>query len=150
MLVTNHVLSGAVLGAVLPSPVAAFGAGVVSHFVFDALPHWGVTDPDEFLGVAVRDGLVGLGAIGVLAALTAPQRRASVLCGIAGAAFPDLDKPALLFFGREPFPSPVNWFHRVIQREAPHRLRQELAFGVLTAALAVGLVRRPVRQPACR
>lgn len=144
MLITNHVLSGAVLGAVLPSPVAAFGAGVVSHFALDALPHWGVTDPGQFLDVAVRDGLLGLATIGVVAASTPPRRRTSVLCGIAGATLPDLDKPAQLFFGRDPFPGLVNRFHQAVQREAPHRMRHEIVFGVLTAALAAVLARRPV------
>ena len=148
MLVTNHVLSGAVLGAVLPSPAAAFGAGLASHFVLDALPHWGVeNDPQGFLRVAVRDGLAGLATIGVVAALAVPERRTRVLAGIAGAALPDLDKPVLHFFGRDPFPTPVNWFHRAIQREAPHRMRHEVVFGALTAGLAVALVRRPAGRP---
>src|SRR4051794_3799697 len=142
MLVTNHVLSGAILGAVLPSPALAFTAGVASHFLLDALPHWGVTDEEDFLDVAVRDGLVGLASIGLIAALAAPERRTAVLSGIAGAALPDLDKPALLFFGRSPFPRSVDWFHGVIQREAPHLMRQEVAVGLTGAVVAAGLVRR--------
>jgi hypothetical protein len=142
MLVTNHVLSGAVLGSLIASPPAAFVAGVASHFALDALPHWGVAEGEDFLEVAVRDGLSGLAAIGVLAALSAPDRRWPVLFGMAGAAFPDLDKPALLFFGRSPFPAYVDRFHSVIQREAPHRMRHEVVVGVVGAALAAGLVRR--------
>ena len=41
MLLTNHVLSGAVIGALARRPVPAFAAGVASHFVLDAIPHWG-------------------------------------------------------------------------------------------------------------
>ena len=41
MLVTNHVLSGAVIGAAVRRPVPAFALGVASHFALDAVPHWG-------------------------------------------------------------------------------------------------------------
>jgi hypothetical protein len=142
MLVTNHVICGATLGSLIASPPLAFAAGVGSHFVLDALPHWGVSEGEDFLEVAVRDGLTGLAAIAVLAALSSPGRRWSVLGGMAGAAFPDLDKPARLFFGRSPFPRSVDRFHAVIQREAPHRMRQEVATAVIGAALAAVSVRR--------
>src|SRR5579859_6756448 len=101
MLVTNHVLSGALVGALADDPVAALPLGVASHFVLDAAPHWGSWDTSErFLRVAVADGLVGLGVMATVTALTAPARRVSVLAGMVGAALPDLDKPARLFFGR--------------------------------------------------
>ena len=42
MFVTNHVLSGALIGQALKGrPVAAFVAGIGSHLVLDAMPHWG-------------------------------------------------------------------------------------------------------------
>ena len=41
VLLTNHVLSGALIGALARRPAAAFAAGMASHFVLDALPHWG-------------------------------------------------------------------------------------------------------------
>ena len=41
MLVTNHVLSGAAIGAAVRRPVPAFLLGVASHFALDAAPHWG-------------------------------------------------------------------------------------------------------------
>ena len=44
MLVTNHVLSGSVIGAVVRRPAAAFALGVASHFALDATPHWGKFD----------------------------------------------------------------------------------------------------------
>jgi len=42
MLVTTHVLSGALIGYAVPHPVASFVVGVFSHLVLDAVPHWGV------------------------------------------------------------------------------------------------------------
>jgi hypothetical protein len=41
MLATNHGLTGMVLGAYLPLPVAV-PAAFASHFVMDALPHYGI------------------------------------------------------------------------------------------------------------
>lgn len=151
MLVTNHVLSGAVLGALMLRPLPAFAAGVVSHFPLDVVPHWGVSEHDEFLRVAVRDGLTGLAAMAVLYAMTDPARRPAVLAGMAGAAFPDLDKPSRLFFKRSPFPRTVDQFHERIQREDPGRMRQELVVGMALLLAAVVMLRRDrLRKPVRR
>ncbi len=145
VLVTNHVLSGALLAAAGPlarRPVAAFCAGVASHALLDATPHWGDTDHAVFLKVAVPDGLTGLAAMAGAAALTPPGRRLAVLAGMTGAAFPDLDKPSRLFFGRSPFPAAVDAFHQRIQHESPRRMPQELVVAVLLAAAVAWLLRR--------
>jgi hypothetical protein len=134
VLLTNHVVSGALIGALARRPRSAFVAGVASHFVLDAVPHWGKWGSRRrFLRVAVRDGLVSLAAVGVFAALSPPYRRLAVLAGMAGAALPDLDKPAKLWFGRSPFPKAVDRFHMRIQDEAAHRFYVEL---LVAAALA--------------
>lgn len=145
MLITNHVLSGAVTGAVVRRPAAAFAAGVASHFVLDALPHWGRPGEQPSLRVAVADGMAGLAAIAMLTAAAPPARRAAVVAGMAGAALPDLDKPALRWFGRSPWPAPVNWFHGQIQDEAPDRFgREVMAAAVLmvSAAALIGAARQ--------
>ncbi len=142
MLVTNHVLSGAIIGAVVRRPVAAFVCGVGSHFALDAVPHWGVAEGVDFFPVAVRDGLTGLTAMATLWTLSPDSLRWSVLAGMSGAAFPDLDKPGQAFFGRSPFPARVDRFHGSIQREAPHRMTQEFVVGAGLAALALALLRR--------
>lgn len=124
MLVTNHVLSGAVLGAAVRKPWIAFPLGFASHLVLDALPHWGrFEDPDRFMRVAVVDGLTGLAAMGAAAAAARPGQRAGVVAGMVGAALPDVNKPALVFFGRSPFPAGFDDFHGRIQDEAPWRFR---------------------------
>jgi hypothetical protein len=148
MLVTNHVLSGALIGAVAERPDAAFAAGVASHFVLDVIPHLGDWNSDRhFLRVAVADGLTGLAVIGLLTAATPPSRRLSVLAGMAGAALPDIDKPARLWFGQSPWPAAVNKFHKIIQNEAPGRFWVELtAAGCLTAGF--GLALRGMREKA--
>ena len=140
MLLTNHIVSGALIGALARRPLPAFAAGVASHFVLDAVPHWGDWEsPRHFLRAAVPDGLVSLAVMGAVTAASSADRRPAVLAGMAGAALPDADKPARLFFGRSPFPVAVDRFHSRIQREARHRLHLELlAAAALAAALALG------------
>jgi len=143
MLVTNHVLSGAVIGALAHRPVPAFLLGAASHFVLDSVPHWGKFDGRrEMLRVAVPDGLAGLAVIGTLAALAPRDQRTAVLAGMAGAALPDLNKPADVFFGRSPFPSRVDRFHQAIQREASRRAHYEAGFAVVFGSVALALLRR--------
>ena len=141
MLLTNHVLSGALIGALARRPLPAFAAGVASHFVLDAVPHWGKwRSRRHFVQVAVRDGLVSLAATGVLAAVAPPDRRLAVLAGMAGAALPDADKPARLWFGWSPFPRAVDRFHSRIQDEAAGRVHVELlAAGALAGGALVAL-----------
>lgn len=146
MLVTNHVGAGAAIGVLLHRrPALAFAAGVASHLAMDCLPHWGLPRVPEshgpFLQVAKRDGLAGLTAIAVLAG---PARglRSGVLAGIAGATILDVDKPARHFFGRNPVPAAVQEFHERIQREAPHRMRNEIAIAAGLLALSGLLVAR--------
>ena len=145
---TNHVLSGAVIGAAARRrPASAFVLGVLSHFALDAIPHWGNWNGrPKFMQVAVPDGLVGLALMGTMAALAPRDARLAVLAGMAGAALPDLDKPALLWFGRSPWPRVVNYIHIHIQREAPHRFKYEAAAAVLLFAAAAGLLRRSVQD----
>ena len=146
MLVTNHVAAGAAIGALLHRrPALAFAAGVASHVAMDCLPHWGLPrEPeshDRFLEVAKKDGLAGLAAIAVLSG-PARDLRVGVLAGIAGATLLDVDKPARHFFGRNPVPAPIQDFHERIQREAPHRMRNELVIAAGLLALSGLLVAR--------
>ena len=113
MFVTTHVAAGALLGNLLPDSVALAGvAGVVSHFAFDALPHWLPGAPVPFLPAAVADGLV---ALALVAAAARRHERPAVLAAMLGAALPDLDKPAVLAFGRSPFPRRFDALHKAVQ-----------------------------------
>jgi len=144
MLVTNHVLSGAVIGAATRKPWLAFPLGFASHFVLDAVPHWGkFASHEHFMRVAVADGLTGLAAMGLATAVASKGQRAAVFAGMAGAALPDLNKPGKVFFGRSPFPAGLDEFHGRIQDEAPDRFRSHevvagAAFAAGFAALALG------------
>lgn len=138
VLVTNHVLAGALVGAVSPGPLSAFVAGVVSHFAMDSVPHWGDGDLRGVLHVAVTDGLVGATALALVTRAVPRSRRTRVVAGMLGAAFPDSDKPWELFIGGSPFPRAFDRFHTQIQRESPRRMPQE----VLVATLTTLAVRR--------
>jgi hypothetical protein len=142
MLVTNHVLSGAVIGAAVRRPVPAFALGVASHFALDVTPHWGkFPGGRRYLKVAVPDGLIGLAVMGTMTALAPPSSRLAVLAGMAGAALPDLDKPSRLFFGRSPFPPAVDRFHKRIQHEGRRRAHYEVTAAVFFGSLAIALLR---------
>jgi hypothetical protein len=156
--VTNHVLSGALIGRLAERrPVTAFVAGVASHLLLDAVPHWGCDlrrpgGPEQFLVVARRDGLLGLTAIAAIALLTERPARSASLAAMAGAVLLDLDKPLLHFFGRDPFPLVVQRLHRRIQNESPNGLRNEIGFGFAFAALdavAAGIARHPRQHGSC-
>lgn len=140
MFVTNHVLSGALIGRMLARrPVAAFAVGVVSHLALDAVPHWGcdVRQPgaaDRFVVVAKRDGVLGLTVMAGVTLAAAKQARPATVAAMAGAALLDLDKPMLYFAGRNPFPMVVRRFHQKVQNESEQGLPNELGFGAAFAA----------------
>ena len=142
MFVTNHVLSGVLIGRLLERrPVAAFLAGVASHLVLDAVPHWGC-DFDrpggaEFLAVATRDGLLGLTAMTAGALAVDNRSRTATIAAMTGAVLLDLDKPLVHFFGRNPFPAAVRRFHGRVQNESPQGLPNEIRFGFAFAAADV-------------
>src|SRR5256885_14132598 len=137
VLVTNHVLAGAAIGALVKRPLPALALGVVSHIAMDSIPHWGLSHEDrgddplqspKFLRVAYRDGFAGLAAMGAAFGL-ARGRRLPALAGVVGAALLDLDKPGKYFVGVSPFPKVVDRFHADIQegREHDHKMAQGLA-----------------------
>ena len=153
MFVTNHVLSGVLIGrAMKRRPVAAFVAGVGSHLVLDALPHWGcdLREPGEqerFLRIARRDGLLGLTAMAMATMAVERDARVATFSAMAGTALLDLDKPLEHFFRIRPFPDLVTRIHKGVQNESVDRMSHEFAYGVLFTlvdAITVVAARRQV------
>ena len=142
MLITNHVVAGAVIGTVVPRPAHAFALGIASHFAMDALPHWGHPEHSVFLKVAVVDGLFGLATMVTIARTASPARRAGVVAGMLGACLPDADKPSDLFFGLSPFPVWVDEVHKRIQNEAHERMPFEAIGGIVGSFAARAMLRR--------
>ncbi len=138
MFVTNHVLSGVLIGRLLKRrPGAALLAGVASHLVLDAIPHWGCSSPEpgraDFLTVAKRDGVLGLAAMASAALAVERPARAATVTAMAGAVLLDLDKPFLYFLGFDPFPTVVQRLHCWIQNESRGGMPNELRFGAAFA-----------------
>jgi hypothetical protein len=146
MLATNHVLAGAALGHLIGAPLPALAAGLVSHLVMDAIPHWGGNGRNPithrtFLRVAKVDGIVLLLVAGMVLYATAPTLRAAVAAGALAALAPDLDKPWEYFFGTLTGHRPLYGqrfvrFNTWLQRESPARWWVE----VLTAAVLLAVV----------
>jgi len=90
MLVTNHVLSGAVIGAASRRRGVCLALGVLSHFALDAVTHWESERAPAFhAGGGGPDGLSGLppswGAMTALAPRDAPPGGARGREGAAAA-----------------------------------------------------------------
>ena len=146
MLITNHVLAGALIGRASPDPLTAAALGLASHFAMDALPHWGVDDHDTYLRVARVDGVTGLLASAAVLLAAPREDRWRIAAGIFGACLPDTDQVAVHFLGRHIHPAPVNDFHYAIQYEHGWFPQELLVAGGL--AWAVG--RRWSRTAAAR
>jgi hypothetical protein len=152
MFVTNHVLSGVLIGRALERrPVTAFVVGVGSHLVLDSIPHWGCETSTEdgserFLTVARRDGVLGLAAMTAGALAVDRNARPAVIAAMAGAAFLDLDKPIQHFFGLYPFPQAVRRIHSWVQNESASGLAIEMAFGAAFALADTAVAIRTRRR----
>ena len=154
MFICNHAIAGAAIGLALEDhPVAAFAVGVGSHFVLDAVPHWGSAPSgekdegfsDEFIRVAKIDGCLGCALVGVLL-LAAPSKPA-VAAGIAGSCLPDLDKPTRYFFGFTPFPQWWQELHRKANNQRAGLAPREMVIGVAgMTAVMVAMSRRRRRR----
>jgi hypothetical protein len=144
--VTNHVLSGVIIGQALPRrPITAFLVGVGSHLILDTFPHWGCDlnmpgGEERFLAFARRDGVCGLVAMGAAAAAAERETRAATVAAMTGAVLLDLDKPFLHFFGVNPFPNAVDRFHKWVQNESPDGIPNEMGYGSAFAAVGAVLV----------
>lgn len=150
MFVTNHVLSGVLIGRFLMRrPVTAFLVGLGSHLVLDAVPHWGCDmnepgAPDQFLRIAKRDGILGLATMIGGAIAVEPPARVATVAAMAGTVLLDLDKPCEHFFGANPFPEALQRLHKMVQSESPGRMPNEIAYGIIfaTASSAVTAMQR--------
>ena len=120
MTATNHVLSGAIIGMTISSPIVAIPLALMSHFVLDALPHYGNKNHTGrlFLAVLIADAATaGIFLLSLIIQQPASWQLA-VFCGIT-AASPDLmwmpgwiremrGQPRLR-------PGPIRRFHKNIQ-----------------------------------
>jgi hypothetical protein len=108
---TNHVLTGSAMGIYLPLPVL-LPAGMVSHFILDALPHWDMNWP-SFNKVLVADIIIGILAFLILFAYL-PDFRLPMTVGAFLCSAPDLQQIPKMY-GKRPWFYPLYRFHHWIQ-----------------------------------
>lgn len=131
MTATNHALSGALLGAFLPLPLA-IPLALVSHFVLDSLPHYGVEGKKRnsssiYKAIILSDSAIAV-AIAVISVIF--QQWQMLLCGVI-AYGPDATLIRYYFtHGKSLNIVPDNRFmrfHLGIQHEYPWGIFVELA-----------------------
>lgn len=49
MTATNHALTGTAIGLIIGNPLLAVPLALLSHFICDAIPHFGTNDPEKAL-----------------------------------------------------------------------------------------------------
>ena len=142
MLLTNHTLTGILLGLSIDNPVLLAPTAVASHLVLDMTPHfWFKKAPDhkgfhdpKFLVFGSVDFVLSAG-ITVAACVARPDRALTIIIGAVGAALPDLTYIPIIIFGKAriehwlPFYRPMIAFLAKIQwYEKPPGLITEVAW----------------------
>lgn len=147
---TNHFLAGATIGLSISAPVVALPLAFVSHFVLDALPHFGVEydpkikkRPNSFKYVVRLDVLL-LSLILLLAISTQSWVVPACMLLALSPDFVWIYKYTVKEqFGKLP-PSPkgrLSQFHKDIQRYERHwGIYVEVVFAAVLAAIVVSLV----------
>jgi hypothetical protein len=96
---TNHVLTGAVIATVVGSPAIAIPVAFASHFVLDAIPHFGIHEDDVlkrnghwlFRGVIITDTTLTIAALAIVpVVLRSAVSGWFVLAAMVAALIPDL------------------------------------------------------------
>jgi hypothetical protein len=128
MRLVNHTLTGVAIGLTASQPLVALAAGITSHFVLDAIPHWGTkhSDFNDPIGRkwALVDCTTSLG-IAMAAALIWPGALLTLVPATLGAVLPDLHYiPYYLM--KKKFWGGIIKFHAFIQTERPWGLISEL------------------------
>ena len=155
MFVTNHVLSGVVIGRYFERrPVTAFVVGVGSHLLLDKVPHWGCEKGSAdskvlFLRYAKRDGVLGIFTMAGATLAVNRQARVATLAAMLGAALLDADKPSVFFFGVNPLPRAVRRIHSWAQNESRRGMPNEFAFGIACAVVDVVIAVGGRRRQPC-
>lgn len=95
MTATNHALTGAAIGLIIGRPLLAIPVALASHFICDALPHFGFPNIDQTIKTKLfRNYLIGEAAlcaliVAVLAVLAPAHWQLAAICAFV-AASPDL------------------------------------------------------------
>lgn len=144
MTISNHMATGALIGITVGEPWMALPLALLSHYVLDALPHYGYPDNQSWtvvfrhkLGIVVNVCDVTIAVI--LAAVLARTEPFALLTAVV-ALSPDFVWPFRYFFyerkGRQLVGGQLTRFHNRIQRyERPWGIFVEAP--LLTATIAL-------------
>ena len=88
---SNHVVAGALIATAVTQPAAAIPLALASHFVMDALPHYGDTDKHSWLNrnfkyVLLTDALIGVSFMAALIIFQPAGWVLMVACALAAVA----------------------------------------------------------------
>lgn len=141
MTATNHVIAGALVATYVHNPWVALPVAFASHFVFDAIPHFGIPgtkhDDLKFFLMLATDMALAASILVALLVLHPANVYLIVACGIA-AASPDLMWLYYLIIrkgeNKHRWPRLVR-FHSDIQTERPWLILVELVWFVFGGAL---------------
>lgn len=122
MTTSNHLLAGSIIALTVKEPVLVLPLAFLSHFLLDALPHYGINDAEldskskfkRYINVE----LVGL--IGIIILLNTGQYGWNLVSLAAFlAVLPDIEWPVHYFFfiakGKKPPSTITSRFHESIQ-----------------------------------
>lgn len=138
----NHAFTGAAIGLAVQQPLLVIPLALLSHFVLDAIPHFGGHPVYEwghkhFTKIIALDAALTI--IGVsLVVLFAPHLVVAVLLGMAFAMLPDLSLIHYYTSGRQ-----KHWFHDfhlgIQWFERPPGLLVEAAYLVFISTTLIAL-----------
>jgi hypothetical protein len=156
LILATHAIVGAAIASQIPNhPITALVAGIASHFVIDAIPHWDYPLGSilskkspltldkrmlvDFSLIAV-DGLAGL--VIALSLFTQPGALLTILLGALGGMLPDPLQFVHRLYPHGPL-RPIQrfhgWIHAKRKLDWPLGIASQLAFNAMVIMLAVGL-----------
>lgn len=93
MLLGAHLIAGAVAGEYVDNPFLAFAAGIILHFILDAIPHYDTTDDGKYtfrqMALIVVEGIISI-IIFLYCYKDFSIHKVSYLAGALGGVVPDI------------------------------------------------------------
>lgn len=93
MLLGPHLITGAVAGEYIDNPYFAFAAGIILHFILDAIPHYDTTDDGKYtfrqIALIFSEGIIGI-IIFLFCYKNFSVHKISFLAGALGGIVPDI------------------------------------------------------------
>ncbi len=148
MLLTNHTLTGVLLGLSIDNPALLAPTAVASHLILDTTPHFGYTTakngPETRAPLFIVWGALDFTASIVVTAAACyawPARIPQILVGVIGADLPDLVYIPMIVFGQNiyrilPFYRPmIKFLGRIQWYEKPPGIITEIVWATFMLTL---------------